>query len=256
MIGLSALRLGIIGFGTIGSYLTRSLADDPHVQVVGVYTPSAERLAKVPEPLRAAGIKELLATGPDLVVEAAHAQVVQEWGPALVEAAHFMPLSLTALADDGLREALAAAAQRAGRGLFIPHGGIIALDGLRAARRILTEVTITTTKPPRSMGRSDTERTVVFEGTTREACRLLPRNVNVHAALALAGVGFDRQRSVIIVDPIYGVNRQEVRAVGQGLEWTIRADATAGSGVTGAFTPESTVMSVRRVAGGDALRFV
>lgn len=253
---MAPLRLGIIGFGTIGAYLHNALAEDPTVAVVSIYTPSAVRREKIPASLRAAGIADVLAAQPDLVVEAARSEVVAEWGAAILAQAHLMPLSLTALADDALRAGLAAAAERSGRGLYVPHGGIIALDGIRAARRLLTEVTVRTIKPPSSLGRSDSERTVLFEGSTREACRLFPRNVNVHAALALAGVGFDRQRSMIISDPSLSVNRQEISVRGQGLAWDLVVEATALGGVTGAFTPESTVMSVRRVAGGDAVRFV
>ena len=62
-----------------------------------------------------------------------------------------------------------------------------------------------TRKPPRGLAGAPgvagidlaaiTAPTLVFEGTAREACRAFPANVNVVAAVSLAGIGPDRRAS-------------------------------------------------------------
>jgi predicted dinucleotide-utilizing enzyme len=58
------------------------------------------------------------------------------------------------------------------------------------------------------------EACLVFEGTAREACRAFPANVNVVAAVSLAGLGPDRTRVRIYADPAVSRNRHTVLAEG------------------------------------------
>lgn len=59
-----------------------------------------------------------------------------------------------------------------------------------------------------------TEPTVVFEGNALEAVAGFPANVNVAAALSLAGLGAERTRVRIVVDPRDTRNRHKIEAVG------------------------------------------
>jgi aspartate dehydrogenase len=63
----------------------------------------------------------------------------------------------------------------------------------------------------------------VFEGTAREGARGFPANVNVAAALALAGIGPDRTRLEIWADPTVTRNTHtiEVEADSARLRMTI-----------------------------------
>jgi aspartate dehydrogenase len=47
---------------------------------------------------------------------------------------------------------------------------------------------------------------VLFEGFAREAVKKFPKNINVAATLSLAGMGFDKTRVRIIVDPQISTN--------------------------------------------------
>jgi aspartate dehydrogenase len=60
-----------------------------------------------------------------------------------------------------------------------------------------------------------TEETVIFEGTAREACQGFPANVNVSAALSLAGIGPDRTRIRILVAPDSLHNVHDVEVIGE-----------------------------------------
>ena len=87
--------------------------------------------------------------------------------------------------------------------------------------------------------------TVLFDGTARQICPLYPRNVNSHAAVALAGVGFDRTRSVLIADPNSTESIIELEARGGGIAVQIRR-ANPMQGVSGVFTLISTLASIGR----------
>ena len=104
-----------------------------------------------------------------------------------------------------------------------------------------------TTKSPKSLGRTDEERTVVYDGPTRGACKAYPRNVNVHASIALAGIGFDQTCSKIISDPAVSTNAHEIHLEGDGMDIRMNIESFAAGAVTGAYTPHSACGSLDRI---------
>lgn len=110
-------------------------------------------------------------------------------------------------------------------------------------------MTVETVKSPTSLGRQDNRRSVVYEGPTREACVHFPRNVNVHAAVALAGIGFDRTISRIISDPEVSTNAHRISLSGDGISITLDISSYAAGAVTGAYTPYSACGSLEPGAG-------
>ena len=198
-------RVGLIGFGFIGHQVYERIVGDPSLglEVAFVHNRSVEALASVPPPLRLATLDEIAASGADLVVEMAHPSYTQRWGERILKRADYLPLSVTALAEDDLREQLVAVARRAGTSLAIPHGALMGLDSLREWRHAWEEVTITFYKHPSNIDFSESGMapppldadTVLYDGPARGIAAKFPRNVNTMITCALATIGLDRCRA-------------------------------------------------------------
>ena len=59
-----------------------------------------------------------------------------------------------------------------------------------------------------------TERTLLYEGTARDAALGFPQNANVAATIALAGLGFEATRVELVADPNAPGNIHEIEAEG------------------------------------------
>jgi aspartate dehydrogenase len=252
-------RIGIVGFGYLGSYIYEQIRTRPELglDVAFVSNRSQARLEQVPRELILDQLEDAAERGPDLVVELAHPDISRQYGRAFLSCADYMPLSLTCLADASVERSLLQAARDSGTRLCVPHGAVLGLDALSEGRDMWDEVSITMKKPPRSIDFSDCpnysaedirDETVLYDGPTRQVCALFPRNVNSHAATALAGIGFERTRSVLVADPALDVSLIELSARGQGVEIDIRR-ANPMQGVSGVLTLLSSLASIARASG-------
>lgn len=142
-----------------------------------------------------------------------------------------------------------------GTRVFFPHGAIFGLDGIFDGRNLWEKVSVESVKNPGSLGRADTERTVVYKGCTRDACREYPRNVNVHAAVVLAGIGFGRTVSKIVSDPAANANAHTIRVQGDNIEVSVCISSPA-SGVTSLYTPHSARGSLARALRAERERYI
>jgi aspartate dehydrogenase len=184
-----------------------------------------------------ADLDAFLAARPELVVEAAgHGALVQA-GPATLRAGiDLLVASVGALADPAIEQALRAAARAGGARIRIPSGALGGLDALGAARLAgLDEVTYVSRKPPAAWRGTAAESlvdlaavrepTVFLATTAREAARRFPQNANVAAAVGLAGIGLDRTRVELMVDPQVGGNRHRILARGAFGELDVSVEA-------------------------------
>jgi aspartate dehydrogenase len=249
--GRQRKRVGLVGCGTIGSRVARRIMQEDLGEIVflcDLDPERARRLSSTGEVIT--DPTQIGDRGVDLVVEAANADVMRRIALEVLERADFLPFTVTALADDDFREEVRARCRERGTRLFIPHGGVLGLDGVSDGRGVIREVTFKTTKHPRNLGLRPDEVGVVYDGPTRGACERFPRNVNVHAAFALMGVGFDRQRSIVISDPETREMRHEISVSGEGIEWRFSIASVPSGAVTGSYTPESAASTVARILGG------
>ncbi len=246
-------RIGLVGCGVIGGAIANAARKDGFAEVAFVHGldrgEAAEALPGVPflDALSAVAEEDV-----DLVVEAATADVVSAIALDVLARRDMLTFTMTAFADDDFREAVREQCRKSGTRLYIPHGGILALDGINDGSTVIDEIKITTTKAPKNLGLEDlTTEGVIYDGPTRAACSVFPRNVNVHACIALCGIGFDRTHSIIVADPKTTKMAHVIEVKGDGLEWRIEIAATAGSGVTGVYTPISGVNTVKRIVKRD-----
>ena len=215
------MRIGIIGGGVIARLFLEHIArgDMGDARVVAIQGRSEASRGK---PLAqqygvpfVTNLESLLAQRPEVVIEAASHDAVREFAkPLLQQGIPVIILSGGALCDDALRARLEAAAAKHKTLLYVPSGGIGGLDALKAVCVAGADsVEIAVTKPPQAWKGIPyveklhldldhlAEAVTLFEGTAREGVPYFPANVNIAAALAMAGVGFDRTRLKVVADP-------------------------------------------------------
>lgn len=153
----------------------------------------------------------------EVVVEAASQPALRDIAPkVLAQGKTLVALSVGALVDHAFLEQVTQLARDKKGRLLLPSGAIAGLDAIRAGMEAgLDEVTLLTAKPPSGFGLKDvTEARILFEGTATEAVKQFPKNVNVAAALSLAGLGFEKTRVRIVADPALKENTHTIRASG------------------------------------------
>jgi aspartate dehydrogenase len=217
---MPSTRVAIAGLGAIGRALARRLADGvPGLTLAGV---AVRDRAKAEAWMAEQGIGcpilplPALPDHADLAVEAAPAAIIEDICRPMLEAGKkVMVLSAGALLP---RPHLIDLARERGGQIIVPTGALLGLDAVTAAAEgRIQSVRMTTRKPPRGLVGAPyleangisvdglTEPKLVFSGTAREAAAGFPANVNVAAALSLAGIGPDQTTIEIWADP--GVTR-------------------------------------------------
>jgi len=222
--------IGIVGCGAIGRALITAVASGKvAVRIAGVTSrtePSArEFLATLASAPPYMSLSELIAAA-DLIVEAAGGSVVQPLAQQVFAAGKdLMVISVGALLD---HPEIIKKSRQSGCRLYVPSGAIAGLDGIKSACvGAVAHVTMTTRKPPNGLEGAPylvrngisliglKEEKEVFSGTAREACKGFPANVNVAAAVSLAGIGPDHTRIRIIAVPGLQRNCHDIEVEGE-----------------------------------------
>ena len=209
------MTVAIAGLGAIGLPLARSIdAGIDGLRLIAVATrdqvKARANLAGFQKRPRIVEIPELAEA--DIVVEATPANVFERIALPTLEAGRiFVPASVGALLP---RMHLVRLAQQTGARIIVPTGSLVGLDAVRAvAEGPVESVTLETRKPPLGLSGAPylekhgidvlkiTAPVKVFEGNALDASAGFPANVNVAAALALAGIGPIRTQVQIWADP-------------------------------------------------------
>jgi aspartate dehydrogenase len=223
------MKIGIIGAGAIGTYVREKAVERGHVIRAVLLRP--ERLADGAGKSGDASCVSSVADLPndlDCMIDCAGHSALKSYGKEiLLTGTDLITVSLGAFADPALHESLEQAAATGGAILHLASGAIGSLDCLQAARvGSLKSVTYVGRKPPQGWKGSPAESRVPldelgdrpathFEGSARVAATEYPKNANVAAAVALAGIGFDDTQVQLIADPGVSENIHELRAEGE-----------------------------------------
>lgn len=258
------LTVAVGGLGAIGLPVARAL--DQGIEGLALVAVAARDRAKAEANMagfRAAvpvvALAELAGMA-DVVVECAPAAHFHELAASAVEHGRiFVTVSVGALLS---HMDLVERARGTGARIVVPSGALLGLDAVRAAAEGRVErVTLVTRKPPGGLAGAPyleqrgidldglTEPLKVFEGSAREGARGFPANVNVAAALGLAGIGPDRTSLEIWADPTVTRNthRIEVEADSVRFAMTIENVPSAENPRTGRVTPLSVIAALRRL---------
>jgi aspartate dehydrogenase len=255
------LTVAIGGLGAIGLDLARALDRGvPGLRLVAVSARDKDRararvtgFGAVPDVVEPADLAQA-----DIVVEAAPASVFEQIAlPAIAAGRIFVPSSVGALLP---RMHLVEQARASGARIVVPTGALLGLDAVRAAAEgEVASVTIESRKPPRGLAGApylETHHidvmamatpTLVFEGNAFDAAAGFPANVNVAAALALAGIGPERTTVQIWADPGLTRNTHTIRveAAAARFTMTIEGVPSEANPRTGKLTPLSVLACLR-----------
>ncbi len=256
-----ALTVSIAGLGAIGLPLARALDTGVEgLRLIAVASrdmgSARRRVAGLRNPPRVTDVRALAEA--DIVVEAAPAAAFEAIATPAIEAGRiFVPASVGAL----LRHMdLVARAKETGARIVVPTGALLGLDAVRAAAEGRVEsVTIESRKPPAGLAGAPylvqhgievaglTEARCVFKGNAFDAAAGFPANVNVAAALALAGIGPERTQVEIWADPAITRNTHTIRVEAEAarLTMTIESVPSPENPRTGLLTPLSMLACLR-----------
>jgi aspartate dehydrogenase len=255
------LAVGIAGLGAVGLGVARRLEKGiPGLALAGVAVRDRE---KAQRNLPGAGERipivaaEALADSCDVVVECLPPRLFRPVALSVIDKGKiFMPLSVGQLLENW---DLVERAERTGARILVPTGALLGLDAVRAAAEgTIHSVTMITRKPPgglegapylieRGISLKDLKApTKIFDGSAREGARGFPANVNVAAALSLAGIGPDKTRLEIWADPALTRNTHRIEVDADTARFSMAIEGIPSENPrTGRIVPLSVIAALR-----------
>jgi aspartate dehydrogenase len=256
-----SLRVGLAGLGAVGLGVARRLeAGIPGLVLVAVAVRDVAKAKRnLPEAGKSVAILsvEALAQSCDVVVECLPPQLFRAVAISAIEAGKiFMPLSVGQLLENW---DLVARAKQTGARILPPTGALLGLDAVRAAAEgTIHSVTMVSRKPPNGLEGAPylVERGIslkdlkeprkIFDGSARDGARGFPANVNVAAALSLAGIGPDRTRLEIWADPALDRNTHRIEVDADTARFSMTIEGIPSENPrTGRIVPLSVIAALR-----------
>lgn len=222
--------IGLVGCGAIARAILCAVDEGRlNVDVSGVTSrteaTAREFLSSLKRPVPLLSLNELIESA-DLVVEAAGGHVVPELAQrAFAAGKDLMVISVGAILD---RPDILDLAREKRCRLILPSGAIAGLDAVKGACAGRVDyVRLTSRKPPKAVQGAPflvdssisldglREERLLFSGTARAAVKGFPDNLNVSAALSLAGVGADATMVEIWAVPGLERNCHDIEVEGE-----------------------------------------
>ena len=256
------LRVGLAGLGAVGLDVARRLIDGavPGLTLTAVAVRDADKARRaLPQigDMIALRTATALADDCDVVVECLPPALFREVAIAAIDKGRlFMPLSVAQLLQN---DDLVARAKAKGARILVPSGALIGFDAVRAAAEgTIHSVDMVTRKPPAGLEGAPylVERGIsvaglkaplkVFDGTAREGARGFPTNVNVAAALSLAGIGPDKTHLEIWADPSIDRNIHTIKVEADATRFTMTIESVPSENPrTGKLVAPSVIAALR-----------
>lgn len=256
------MKVGIAGLGTIGLVVARAIDDGiEDLELAGVSVRDADKarnnMAGFRNPAPVMDAQEL-ADASDIVVECVPKEFFRDFAEPAVRAGRlFITVSAAGILANPDIVDLARAHQSR---IILATGALLGLDAVRAAAEgVIHEVRMVTRKPPNALigaphliannisveGLNQPKK--VFEGSARDGAAGFPANVNVAAALGLAGIGPDETRLEIWADPTLTRNTHTIKvdADSARFEMTIENVQSEENPGTGKITALSVIACLR-----------
>ncbi len=255
------LRVGIAGLGAVGLEVAKRLITGvPGLTLVAVAARDVEKARRALPPAGSSiPVRKAteLANDCDIVVECLPPPLFRDVAISAIDKGRiFMPLSVAQLLENG---DLVERAKLKGARILVPTGALIGLDAVRAAAEgTIHSVKMVTRKPPAGLEGAPyllehkisvaglKEARKVFDGSAREGARGFPTNVNVAAALSLAGIGPDRTQLEIWADPAVTRNTHTITVDADTARFTMTIENIPSENPrTGKSVAPSTVAALR-----------
>ena len=197
--------IAIIGNGEIANIIidayNNGMLNAYNIVAVMGRTPEKTNKAALKAKCKAcSSIDELLDTKPWIVVEAASVEAVKNYAfDVLNSGSHFAALSIGGFEDEVFREKLREVCRKRKTKVYLSAGCIGGLDALRTISLMgAKEAEISVSQNPEDLRGTilfseslitDGVNKCIFDGTAQEAIRIMPTQINIGVAVALAGVG-------------------------------------------------------------------
>jgi len=233
------LSVGIIGFGTIGKVVAKALDDGVDgMRLAAVASGRQEKalaaMARLSAPVELMSIDDV-AERCDIIVDCAPKSVFSE----IATAALTRGRKLVTVSGAGIlaNPEIETMARDHGGQVILATGALLGLDAVRAAAEgKINTVRMITRKPPNALKGAPhiVENDIqldglngavkVFSGTAREGAMAFPANVNVAAALGLAGVGADATQLEVWADPHLDRNTHAIEVDADSARFTLNIE--------------------------------
>ncbi len=252
--------IGIAGLGAIGGRLAKELLGEN----ISGYQLTAVASRNTDKAMSVVGndipVVELaaLADFADIVIECVPANVFDTVADPVIDAGKILiVMTASALLQ---RQSLIDRCCETGARILVPSGAMLGLDALNAVSEgRIHNVVISTRKPPKGLqgapyleqhniNVSNIDAPLrIFSGSVREAAKHFPANVNVAAALSLAGIGPDRTTLEVWADPALTRNTHCVAVESDSSNFSIQIQNIPSdeNPATGRITPQSVIALLR-----------
>lgn len=256
---MGGTKIGIAGLGAVGSRVAHALdrGEIAGCELAAISARNQDRATQfvaglsrhVPN-LPLVGI----ASACDVVLEALPPALFEDIAvPVLTDGKTLIVMSASQLLDRSYLFDLAR--HHAGR-IVVPSGAMLGLDAIKAAAvGTIHAVKIVTRKPPNSLAKAPyvvrhgleldklDQPLCILSGSVEEVAREFPANVNVAAAVSLAGLGPTRTRLEIWADPALHFNMHTVSVESDSSNFTmsIQNRPSEANPATGRITAQSVI---------------